>query len=59
MRPKLQSAERQPPPPQIFASGSDTLLPSGYRSNFSAKLADGFTNPSSLRTIYFLSYSRL
>jgi hypothetical protein len=58
VRPKLQRAERQPLPPQIFASGSDTLLPSGYRSNFSAKLADSFTNSSSLRSVYFLGYSR-
>ena len=42
----------------LVGSDFNTLLPSGYRSNFSAKLADGFTNSSSLRSVYFLGYSR-
>ena len=52
---ELQAVWKQ----NLVGSDFGTLLPSGYRSNFSAMLDDGFTNSFSLRAVYFLDYSRL
>ena len=52
---ELQAVWKQ----NLVGSDFGTLLPTGYRSNFSAMLDDGFTNSFSLRAVYFLDYSRL